>query len=415
MSNPDTPFLKKLDHIIQDATAEDREKRTASVKDFRDELQKAVNITKGEKPKNDSTPLEFKSIFTRPKLIWSGIIVATLSVSLMTIWHLMGEPGLISSKADLSVTSRQETAAVQSVNNEKRLKQNSMTNSFVSEHIGKQHLIPGGQLVVPATVEDHSGKSISVAPLYMDEFLVTNQQYVEFLNHNLSRIILENGVVKGDGANWFLLGEVYEDYEPIVYRNEKFHISDPSYTSSPVLRVSGYGASAFAGFFRRRLPTEAELLYAMVKGKKSPQPSFENTSNRSNRMNMEGMMHEMGGGMMEWDWRKEKWNREQYNQTEKSTVNTIGRTSKEPPPASFYNQNVFGIRGLNEGIGEWVIRAFPSPSKAKSQSNMFAVIGGIENQFNASSSIPSIISRFPWEGFKEVGFRTVKSSLNGNQ
>lgn len=119
---------------------------------------------------------------------------------------------------------------------------------------------------------------------------------------------------------------------------------------------------------------------------------------------MEGMMHEMGGGMME-----------QYNHTEKSTANTIGRTSKEPPPATFYDQNAFGIRGLNERIGEWVIRAFPSPSKTKSQSNMFAVIGGLENQFNDSSSIPSIISRFPWEGFEEVGFRTVKSSLIGNQ
>lgn len=404
LPNPDTPFLKKLDHIIQDATAEDREKRTASVKDFRNELQKAINITQGEKPKNASTPLEFKSIFAHPKWIWSGIIVATLSVLLMTIWHLMGEPGMISSKTGLSVTSSQETAAVQPVNNEKRLEPNSMTNSFVSEHIGKQHLIPGGQLVLPATIEEYSGKSISVAPLYMDEFLVTNQQYVEFLNHNLSRISLENGVVKGDGANWFLLGEVYEGYEPIVYRNEKFHVSDPSYTSSPVLRVSGYGASAFARFFGRRLPTEAELLYAMVKGTKAPQPSQENTSNRSNRMNMEGMMHEMGGGMME-----------QYNHTEKSTVNTIGRTSKEPPPATFYDQNAFGIRGLNERIGEWVIRAFPSPSKTKSQSNMFAVIGGLENQFNDSSSIPSIISRFPWEGFEEVGFRTVKSSLIGNQ
>ena len=415
LPNPDTPFLKKLDHIIQDATAEDREKRTASVKDFRRELKKAINITQGEKPKNASTPLEFKSIFAHPKWIWSGIIVATLSVLLMTIWHLMGEPGLISSKAGLSVTSRQEKAAVQPINNEKRLELNSLTNSFVSEHIGKQHLIPGGQLVLPATIEEHSGKSISVAPFYMDEFLVTNQQYVEFLNHNLSRISVENGVIKGDGANWIFLGEVYESYEPIAYRNEKFHVSDPSYTSSPVLRVSGYGASAFARFFGRRLPTEAELLYAMVKGTKAPQPSFENTSNRSNQMNTGGMMHEMGGRMMEWDWQKEKWNREQYNPTEKSTVNTIGHTSKEPPPARFYDQNVFGIRGLNERIGEWVIRAFPSPSKAKSQSNMFAVIGGLKNQFNDSSSIPSIISRFPWEGFEEVGFRTVKSSLIGNQ
>ena len=42
------------------------------------------------------------------------------------------------------------------------------------------------------------------------------------------------------------MGEVHAGYEPIIYRNEKFHVSNPSYTSSPVLRVTGYGASAFA-------------------------------------------------------------------------------------------------------------------------------------------------------------------------
>ena len=82
----------------------------------------------------------------------------------------------------------------------------------------------------------------------MDEFLVTNQQFVDFLNHNLSRISLEKDVVKGDGANWLLLGEVHAGYEPIVYKNEKFHISNPAYVSNPVLRVTGYGATAFAKF-----------------------------------------------------------------------------------------------------------------------------------------------------------------------
>jgi hypothetical protein len=42
----------------------------------------------------------------------------------------------------------------------------------------------------------------------MDEFFVTNQQFVDFLNHNLEQIVIESGVVKGNGANWFLLGEV---------------------------------------------------------------------------------------------------------------------------------------------------------------------------------------------------------------
>ena len=88
---------------------------------------------------------------------------------------------------------------------------------------------------------------------------------------------------------------------------------------------------------------------------------------------MDNMMREMGGGMMEWDRRKEKSDTGQYDRTENSTANTDMRTSKEPPPASFYNQN--GIRGLNEGIGEWAIRAFSRPSKAKPQGNLFAVIG----------------------------------------
>jgi formylglycine-generating enzyme required for sulfatase activity len=336
-------------------------------------------------------------------------------VSLMTIWHLLGEPSLSPSKAGMSVTSHQETVAVQSGNNKKSLKLNSVPNSFVFEHLGKQYLMPGGQLVLPATLEENSGKSISVAPFYMDEFLVTNQQYVEFLNYNLSRINMDNGVIKGDGANWILLGEVYEGYEPIIYRNEEFHVSNPSYTSSPVLRVTGYGASAFARFFGRRLPTEVELLYAMVKGTRVPQPGLEKTSNKSNRMNMGGMMHEMDDSTMEWDWRKEKWNMGQYGRTENSTANTAMRTSKEPSPASFYDQNVFGIRGLNEGIGEWAIRAFSRLSEVKPQGDMFAVIGGLEGQAKSSSSLPSVISRLPWEGFEEVGFRTVLNPSNKNQ
>ena len=415
LTKTESPFFKNLDQIIRNATVEDREERTPSVKNFRDELQQAIDITRREKIKDASPAVSSNFIFTHPKWIWSGIILAIVSMLLMTIWHLLGEPGLSSFNAGLRITSQKETVAVRASNNEKSQKPNSVTKTSASEHLGKQHLIPGGQLVLPGTIEEHSGKSISVAPFYMDEFLVTNQQYVDFLNHNLSRISLENGVVKGDGANWFMLGEVYQSYEPIVYRNEKFHVDDPSYTSSPVLRVTGYGASAFARFFGRRLPTEVELMYAMVKGGKALQRSLEKTSEESSRMNMRGMMHEMHDDMMGWDWQKEKWNMGQYERTENSTANTVMRTSKEPPPASFYEQNAFGIRGLNQRIGLWVIRSFPSPSKAKSQSNMFAIIGGLENQFNDSNSIPSIISRFPWEGFEEVGFRTVKSSLSDNK
>jgi hypothetical protein len=62
----------------------------------------------------------------------------------------------------------------------------------------------------------------------MDEFFVTNQQFVDFLNHNISQISIESGVAKGNGVNWFLLGKVRSGYEPIIYRNNKFHLSDPA-------------------------------------------------------------------------------------------------------------------------------------------------------------------------------------------
>ena len=132
-------------------------------------------------------------------------------------------------------------------------------------------------------------QKVLVESFYIDEFFVTNLQFVEFLNHNLSRINIENGVVKGDGANWLLLGEVFARYEPIIYRNEKFHVSDPDRASSPVLRVTGYGASAFASFYGRRLPTEVELLYAMIKGAINPQSNAEKSSKRLNQESTGGM------------------------------------------------------------------------------------------------------------------------------
>jgi hypothetical protein len=54
LTKPESPFFQKLDQVIQDATVEDREKRTVSVKDFHDDLQKAINITQGKKPKDAS-------------------------------------------------------------------------------------------------------------------------------------------------------------------------------------------------------------------------------------------------------------------------------------------------------------------------------------------------------------------------
>jgi serine/threonine-protein kinase len=318
----------------------------------------------------------------------------------MSLWHLVDRSSLPRG------SKQQQERAIQFSSDGKVLSSTSAVNLETTEHIGKQHLIPEGGLILPTTLEKVSGQEVEIAPFYIDEFLVTNQQFVDFLNHNLSRINLENGVVKGDGAIWYLLGEVHEGYEPIVYRNEEFHVNDPAYASSPVLRVTGYGASAFASFFDRRLPTEAEWLYATIKGASSPRSSSAGTPTSSNSMDMEGMMN----GMMQGDWRKESWNMGQNDQINNKNSKTALNKSKEPPPAAFFEQNEFSVRALNEGIGEWGIRTFSNLSKDKLQDNLFVVMGTLENHKELENSAPPVISRFPWEGFEEIGFRTVKSA-----
>jgi serine/threonine-protein kinase len=399
----ESPFYKRLDRIISDATKENQSIRTKSVKDLQDQLIELLNEEDVAQRSKAAAKPKAVSFFSRPKWIWAGIIAATLSVLLMGVWHLIDESSLPGIK-------HQQKKANQLSNNGKVQSSKSELDPETAEHIGKQHLIPEGSLILPTTLEKVAGQEVEIASYYLDEFLVTNQQFVEFLNHNLSRINLENGAVKGDGAIWYLLGEINEGYEPIVYRNEKFHINDPAYASSPVLRVTGYGASAFASFFDRRLPTEAEWLYATIKGATSPRSSSTGTPASSNSMNMQGMMNWMKEG----DWRKESWNMDQNDQANNKTSKTTFNLSKEPPSAAFFEQNDFSVRALNEGIGEWGIRTFSNLSKDKLQDNLFVIMGTLENHKELESSAPPVISRFPWEGFEEIGFRTAKSASAEN-
>lgn len=215
--------------------------------------------------------------------------------------------------------------------------------------------------------------------------------------------MLESGVVKGDGANWYLLGEVNEGYDPIVFRNNEFHVSDPSYSSSPVLRVTGYGATAFATFFNRRLPTEAEWLYVTLKG--APAQSINTRDSSNQTMNMRSMMN----SMMNNDFRNENWNMDENYQSEANNTNSSMSISKTPSSAAFFEPNTFGVRALNEGIGEWGMRDLSAIPDDKLQENLFIVMGILDND-SEKIFLPPIISRFPWEGFEEIGFRTVMSA-----
>jgi formylglycine-generating enzyme required for sulfatase activity len=201
----------------------------------------------------------------------------------------------------------------------------------------------------------------------MDETPVTNYQYVDFLNKNLSSVTVSNGVVKGDGDIWLLLGEVSRGYEPIVFRDGKFDLTLAHHAACPVLRVTAYGASAYARFYGRRLPTVSEWLRAMTVGARR---------------------QETGQG---------------FFITEKNLP--------IPSPVLEYKPNAYGIRGLNANIGEWGLRAPSDPTTEGRARIEFEILGGMPGELAEKKEIAAPIRRHPWEAFERVGFRCVQDDV----
>ena len=360
------PFFQQLDLIIQKATAEDRNERIASVQELLARIDLVVHTVATLERVDVSTEPKPASTFSRSKWIRTGVAISAVSVLLMMLWQFMGE-------FDISISRENSPAIVD--NNKKETgsatqshDRRSLSNAMIQdtiEYVGRQQRIPGGRMVLPSGFGSSSGESVEVAEFDMDVFLVTNLQYVGFLNQNRARIIIENGVVKGDGAIWYLLGAVYDGYEPIEYRDNEFHVSDAAMASNPVLRATGYGASAYANFFGRRLPTQTEWLYVLIEG--------------ANRLQSNG----------------------------KNIPTSPARDLNEPMSAAFYTPNAFGIRGMNEGPAEWALRVLTNPSRDMTHENRHVVIGGMVGEPRDGGPIPAVLDRFPFESCADTGFRTV--------
>ena len=94
LSNPDTPFFKKLDKIIQAATAEKKEGRLKSVSVLQMAILEVLHILKTEKISDMPITSKPSPLFYQPRFIWTGIVIAVLSVAAIGFWHLIGEPGI---------------------------------------------------------------------------------------------------------------------------------------------------------------------------------------------------------------------------------------------------------------------------------------------------------------------------------
>lgn len=312
------------------------------------------------------------------KWIWTGVAVAIIAVFGMTVWHLVGETGY-SSKApkNLSVTNKEVNKNHRSdIGSLEITLSDTPKQTILAEDGASMHFIPAGMAILPENSTKQSERSIKVNPFYMDETLVTNHQYVEFLNHNFSEVRLERGAVIAEDEIWLFLGQVKEDYEPIVFRKGEFKVSKKAYAFLPALRVTAYGASAYARSYNRRLPTYTEWLRALGSGElpldKTSSDDDESREEANNRL-MHGQMHSRT----------------------KMDVSEPESPDLKLSPVLNDQPNKYGIRGMNKNVKEWGLMVSEATSRDNIREAEYVVL-------------PTTILRYPWEGFGEVGFRCVR-------
>jgi formylglycine-generating enzyme required for sulfatase activity len=176
-----------------------------------------------------------------------------------------------------------------------------------------------------------------------------------------------------------------------------------AYASYPALRVTGFGASAYTSFYGRRLPTVTEWLYAVKKGAAKQNNSSEKASLPDTEMPAGWMMDRWTGSEMMGDWSEGRQGvgSAPAPQSLKPLQKLRSVLSAQP--------NAFGIRGLNNDVGEWAIKFMGATSRDEKSDEEYVILGGIEGMAEKDSSIPSLVIRHPWEAFEEVGFRSVRS------
>ena len=265
----DTPFWKRLDLIIRDATAEDPQQRTASVSALKMRLEKLLDDF-------DESKLHVMGL-SPPRLsrkqIALGVAGIALVVALIVISNPIDHAVMVRETGQSKETLAEASQDAHRHGGRTLATEQRGKTALPSRAIGNDgstlRLVPGGKFTIPSLRESEGGASFRVAPVYMGETEVTNAQYVSFLNQVLARISIVNGAVQSEGTIWLALGEVFRGYEPIVFQDGEFSVKDPQHSTYPVVHVTGSGAVAYARFYGARLPTELEWYAAVAPDKDS--------------------------------------------------------------------------------------------------------------------------------------------------
>ncbi len=89
--------------------------------------------------------------------------------------------------------------------------------------------------------------TVYVDSFYIDAYEITNAQYASFLNTYGKNVDAAGHELLRINSNYRLIRKMRNEYRPLA-----------GYENHPAVEVSWYGAAAYAQFYGKRLPTEAE-------------------------------------------------------------------------------------------------------------------------------------------------------------
>ena len=401
LENPDTPFLQKLNRIIQDATAEKKEERTKSISDLRNALLEAMDILESEDTLDAvARPKRFPFLH-QPHFIWAGIAVAIFSMVLMGLWHLLGEPGKTKVPQKSSQVTRMESLQ-QIITLPSRTESVTPAQSILGKDGIRMLFIPGGEFKADTKYLGGVGKPIEIQSFYLDEKMVTNHHFVEFLNEVKEILTTENGVVKHKNDIWIYLGKGTELHEQIIYEHGRYHLRDTDFASHPVVRVTWYGAMAYARHYSKRLATEYEWDYVVSKSpfiskifsKDKEYILSSGTDEATDTMETHTHMLHMDA---------------QRNNQKTDMKQHAEAVAGAPIPTD----NLLSKKNVKKNIKEWVTREEMNREDqnitSTKRKNLYSSL--VVNIPHSSGS-ESKSFRYPWEAFTDVGFRCALSLGN---
>ena len=358
IDNPQTEFLEEMSLIIQKATAEEPGARYQTIQEMRGALKKALLLVETENSQKQVSKVAVGPYrnFASTHITWVlvGVVIAILSVASMGIYHLFVKQD---SRAELDESPYTEHA----------------------ELLVEKPIIAGGQEDLLQTIIGMDGSRMMLtgavengdeSPLfYMDEQMVTNFLFVEFLNILSENVSVKEGIVRHGETIIIYIGDGSAEENAIVHKHERFHLKDQQDGSKPVVRVTYHGAHMFAANYGKELLSDKEWKYAYnyhfenIEGIaiEGQQPQDDASSNmmhnttvpkREENGQPEPVLDNMGKTIKEW--------------VRITSVAKNGQTA--PPTGDVYDSGVLDATIVYEGA---------QPLK-----------------------------RFPWEGFSDVGFRT---------